>query len=69
MAESVNVSGPIDIRSDSRQRVAYDLMDKISRYEEGRDNDKKRRDYWLTLYNQCYKAASGSSLQSTLKAE
>lgn len=30
---STRISGPVDIQSDSKQRVAYDLMDRIALYE------------------------------------
>ena len=43
--------------SDSKERVAYDLMLQISDKEK---DEKKDRAYWLTLYNQCYNAAIGN---------
>jgi len=52
--------------SDSKQRVAYDLMLQISYNEKDKPKD---RAYWLTLYRQCYKAVSNSSLESILKEE
>jgi hypothetical protein len=52
--------------SDSKQRVAYDLMMQISYNEKDKTTN---RAYWLTLYRQCYKAANGGSLESILKEE
>lgn len=51
--------------SDSKQRVAYDLMLQIS-HSASEDKNKKDRSYWLTLYCQCYKATSGDGLSSVL---
>jgi hypothetical protein len=43
------------------------MMQFIAAYESG--EDKKQRDYWLRLYNQCYKAASGDSLKYVLNRD
>ena len=71
MSETLNVSGPVKIVSDSTARVAYELMQDIANreYESIPDAQKKSREYWLTLYSQCWKAASGYSLESILKEE
>jgi len=67
--DSVSVSGPIDIASDSKQAVAFELMKHIANWEEGNGAQMKTRDYWLTLYRQCYKAANGSALERILQAD
>jgi hypothetical protein len=58
-SDSVRITNPVEIQNDAKARVAFDLMDLISRRENGNDSEKKSRDYWLKLYSQCYKAASG----------
>lgn len=60
MADDVN------IKSSSKESVAFDLMKTIYTYE--KPNDKNRK-YWLTLYSQCLKATSGHTLESILKEE
>jgi len=67
--DSVSVSGPIDIASDSKQAVAFELMKHIANWEEGKGAQMKTRDYWLTLYRQCYKATNGSALERILQAD
>lgn len=65
MSDSLRVSGPVEVKSDSADRVAFDLMVKIANYEEGQNTAS--RDYWLTLFYQCKKATYSSSLESILK--
>jgi len=64
--ETVSVSGPVKVVSDSSARVAYDLMHHVSAYE--KENDKDRH-YWLTLYHQCRKAVDGRSLKTIFESE
>ena len=66
--DTITVSGPVDIASDSKQAVAYTLMQHIAACE-GEDAKKKTRAYWLTLYRQCYKATTGASLERILQAD
>lgn len=66
--DTITVSGPVDIASDSKQAVAYTLMQHIAACEDA-ETQKKTRAYWLTLYRQCYKATTGSSLERILQAE
>lgn len=68
MAEKIEVSSPVAIASDSKQRVAFELAVKISDHS-GIDYDKKDKKYWLSLYRQCYKAVSGNSLEHILKED
>ena len=65
--ENVNITRPVEIRSDCNSRVALDLMDMISRHESVSSADQEKREYWLTLYAQCLKAASGNSVRSILE--
>ena len=67
--DTISVSGPVDIASDSKQAVAFALMQHISACEEPDAGLKKSRTYWLTLYRQCYKATTGASLERILQAE
>lgn len=62
---SVNVSNPVRIESDNKARVAFDLMEKIARFENR--NDTGDRDYWLKLYVQCNAAVHDYSIDSILK--
>lgn len=66
--QTVQVSTPVRVESDSKQRVAYDLMHKIDAYS-GLDNTQKHKTYWLTLYRQCFKAVVGHDLESILKED
>jgi len=43
--------------------VAWQLAFTIAREEK---SEEKTREYWLTLYRQCYKATSGHTLDSIL---
>jgi hypothetical protein len=45
--------------SDSKQRVAYDLMQHIAFKETDEKDAQKGRAYWINLYEQCYQATSG----------
>ena len=65
--ENIRVTSPVEVQNDTKSRVAFDLMDHISRREDGKDAEKKTRDYWLTLYAQCYKAANGEALKYVLE--
>lgn len=65
--EDIRVTSPIEVKSDATSRVALDLMEHISRREDGKDTEKRSRDYWLTLYTQCYKAANGEALKYVLE--
>lgn len=64
---SIRVQGPVDVQSDSKYRVAFDLMEKISSYDEsGAD---RNREYWLTLYAQSLLSIKGHDAQSILKVK
>jgi len=63
---SIRVQGPISVQSESKYRVALDLMQKISEYDEVK-TDLKNREYWLTLYSQCLSTVNGHPVKSTLQ--
>lgn len=65
MAEDVRVSGPVAVQSDSRERVALELMARIANTENSSETSK--REYWLKLYTQCYKATHGYAMKHILK--
>lgn len=70
MSDNVTVSSPVKIITDSSARVALELMEKISSREKVTEEQYASREYWLTLFHQCMKAASGyKSLESILKSE
>ena len=68
-SDSISVSGPVDIASDSKQAVAFELMKHIASWESADGAQMKTRAYWLTLYRQCYKATNGSPLERILQTE
>lgn len=68
MADKVNIESPVIVESDSKQRVAFELMDRIDTCGNVKP-DQKDKKYWLTLYRQCYKAVSGSSLSEIIKED
>ena len=68
MADKIDINSPVKIESDSKARVAFELMNKIDSFVNV-NSDQKDKKYWFTLYSQCLKATSGYSLESILKAE
>ncbi|WP_218689082.1 hypothetical protein [Psychrobacter sp. BF1] len=62
MADSMNIQGPIEIKDNSAERVAYDLMLVIAHNENGRSGtacvakEASNRLYYLTLYAECLTA-------------
>jgi hypothetical protein len=68
MSESLNVSGPVEIESTSKEMVAFKLLERITHNENAQQHTKDRK-YWLTLYVQCLKATDGLSLDRVLKQE
>ncbi len=65
--ENVHVTGPVDIKSESEARVAFDLMVFIANRETTTEEQKRSRDHWLTLYLQCRRATREASLQHVLE--
>ena len=66
--DSVSVSGPINVQSDSKERVAFELMEKIDIFSEVRSESKDKA-YWLTLYSQCLSTVRGGSVSRILGAD
>ena len=63
MSNDLKVSGPIEIKDNSAERVAYDLMGRIAYAEDGNQKQESNpRDYYLELYYQCLKTVKGSDL-------
>ena len=68
MAEDTKITNPVEIKDNSKERVAFDLMNVIASDEyDGSRTEQKNRKYWLSLYCQCLKATSGYPLESILK--
>jgi hypothetical protein len=67
MADDMRISSPVSIKTDSASRVAYDLMRFIG--ENVESGDRSNREYWLTLYRQCYKATHGNALKYLLNRD
>lgn len=66
--DHVSIDSPVKLENDSKARVAFDLMEKIAT-RTADDNQKKSKEYWLTLYRQCYKAANGDLLKYILQED
>ncbi|WP_312969020.1 hypothetical protein [Acinetobacter gerneri] len=66
MSDSITVSRPIEIKDNSVERVAYDLMEKIAFAESKIETENFRkpnpREYYLKLYNQCHRTVSWSGV-------
>lgn len=64
MSDNVKLSGPIEIKDNSKQRVAFDLMLKIGHVEspglsQKTTTIKQDRHYWLNLYSECLTTVDG----------
>lgn len=68
MADPIKISSPVKVVSDSKERVALDLAEKIDYWSDIKREQKDKK-YWLTLYRQCYKAVDGFALEQILKEE
>lgn len=64
MADDIRITSPVKVVSDSQPHVAFDLMKIIADWDN--ITKEKKKDYWLRLYRQCYKATSGHVLKSIL---
>ncbi|WP_352338225.1 hypothetical protein [Psychrobacter sp. 16-MNA-CIBAN-0192] len=60
MSNDLKVKGPIEIKDNSAERVAFDLMARISTAENYSETHPKlaenKRHYYLELYSQCLDA-------------
>lgn len=59
MAEATEVN----IESTEKEAVAFKLMQHIGNIENQPNEVKSEREYWLTLYRQCYRAVTGRRAQ------
>ncbi len=68
MADRMSIEGPVKVQSmdASPARVALELM-KYLGGTDATEEETKKREYWLKLYRQCYKAANGYTLKSILE--
>jgi hypothetical protein len=57
-SESVSVSGPVRVHSDSKERVAFDLAQLIASHTR-MEFDQKNETYWLNLYAKCLRVTKG----------
>lgn len=58
MSDSMKINGPVSVTANCKERVAFELMEKISGWEDIDKLEKKNRDYWLDLYTACLEATS-----------
>lgn len=62
--DNVSISGPVRIDSDSKYRVAYDLMVRVTNTESSASGSDSPRSRILTLYSQCLQVVEGTSIDS-----
>ena len=67
--EDIRITHPVEVQNDAKARVALELMERISRHEHSVTAEQKTREYWLTLYRQCWKAANGEYLKGILESK
>ncbi len=58
MSEDISINGPIEIKDNSKEKVAYDLAMRIAT-EEKLFNDQEYRKKLLDLYAECLYATRG----------
>jgi hypothetical protein len=65
MVDKTEISKPIEIKDNSVERVALDLMEIIASVERTRSDNYLKpntREYFLKLYNQCHRVVGYSSI-------
>ncbi|WP_315075588.1 hypothetical protein [Acinetobacter guillouiae] len=70
MTEKTQIANPIEIKDNSKERIAFELMEKIANYERGSGAGlvsevaakQRSRDYWFKLYNQSYKVVNNKDI-------
>ena len=73
MSEKFEFKNPIEIKDNSKERVAFDLMEKIATKEYGSSvapnkeiaSQQKSREYWFKLYNQSYQVVNNKDINIT----
>lgn len=70
MADKMSIEGPVKVQPEdaSPARVAFELMKYLHTVGSTKE-ERNKREYWLTLYRQCHKAARGHSLKSILEVD
>jgi len=58
-SETVSVSGPVRVQSDSKERVAFELAQVIASHAR-LEFEQKNETYWLTLYSKCLRVTKGA---------
>ncbi len=64
MSENVSIDSPVEIKDNSKERVAFDLAMRIAFVEELSFDKKKYRKELLKLYGQCLKITINKSNKS-----
>ncbi len=59
MSENVSIDSPVEIKDNSKERVAFDLAMDIASVEVLVADEKEYRKELLKLYDQCLKTTSG----------
>ena len=68
MADSMSIQGPIEVKDNSAERVAFDLMSVIAHKENPVRGDQcqamkdSNRLYYLNLYKECLNVVQGYSV-------
>lgn len=70
MTEKTQIANPIEIKDNPKERIAFELMEKIANYERGSGAGlvsevvakQRSRDYWFKLYNQSYKVVNNKDI-------
>ena len=62
--DSVSISRPVKVVSDSPQRIAFELAQHIDAYEPKETTRDKM--YWLTLFAQCNYVANGGTAKNAI---
>ncbi|MGJ7486904.1 hypothetical protein ACSFA2_16710 [Variovorax sp. LT2P21] len=68
MTDTMRLSGPVEVKADAHERVAFDLLTLIDRHEQD-DKHEKTREYFLKLYEQCYSVTIGRTAKRALAGE
>ena len=68
MADKMSIEGPVKVQTTdaSPARVAFELMKYLNSVG-STEEERSKREFWLTLYCQCHKAARGLSLKTVLE--
>lgn len=67
MTDQVQVSGPIKIEDNSKERVAYDLTKTIAQY--AAKETQKNEVYWLTTYYRCLRIVQGYTVSKAQQGD